>query len=265
MAIILGKKIYGRLETLEYANKKFQWSDMYFIGISCFYGFWAWLLARLTHRKCIYYCIDFYSPEIADNLWDSIFIWSAMKMDKFLCKHCDKVWDISKNINKGREVFENTICLSDIVPLSYPSSYFRYIHGDKNKIVFVGIEPYGLELLDNYVWLRGLPLDKLLDELSKSGIGIALWKRNGNNYYGDPGKTKLYSACGLPVITTPNTEYAKIIEKTNAGIVVEYDRKQVAKAIRKIIKNYSYYKRNVKKTWKYIDAKRIFGNKKLLE
>lgn len=262
MAIILGKKTYGRLETLQYTNDKFKWGKVV-IGISCFYGFWAFLLAKLLKRKSIYYAIDFYSPKIAEDWIDSIFIWSAMMMDKFLCRFCDEVWDISDRINEGRFEYGKYYGASIIVPLSYPPSYFRFHQGNKKKVVFVGIEPYGLELID-VVWIKNKPLDLLLWELSYSGIGISLWKDKGNNYYGDPGKTKLYSACGLPVIMTDNTPYAQVINETQAGLIVPYDKKAVREAIREIQENYEFFKGNVPKTWKYINAD-VLRNIKILD
>ena len=264
-AIILGKKIVGRKETLEYVAKKYNWQNVV-IGISCFFGFWAWVLARLTRRKCIYYCIDFYSPEMIINkrLKNRIFNWGSRQLDKFLINYCDELWDISERINEGRLKFGNyRAILSKIIPLSYPLSYFRFNYGQKDKMAFVGLDPYGLELLDgiDYVWLgkdKFLPLGELLDKLSLCGIGFSIWEEKGNNYYGDPGKTKLYSACGLPVIMTDNTPYAEIIKETQAGLVIEYNKPAVEQAIKQIFNNYDFYKNNVQKTWKYINADEIF-------
>lgn len=265
-ASIYGKRVVSRTETLEYAVKKFGWKDMV-IGISCYYGFWAWLKARLTGQKAVYYCIDFYSPELPINkqLWRKVFVWFAMQADKFLVKHCDKIWDISERINEGRFNFGGYLGESMILPLSYPPEYFRFQDKKevmKNSIAYVGLDPYGIELLEGIdgielKWLgkdKLLPLKELLDKLSRCGIGISMWKEKGNNYYGDPGKTKLYSACGLPVIMTDNTPYAKIINGTKAGLVIKYDGESLRKAIKNIVDNYSFYKDNVQKTWRYINT-----------
>lgn len=270
MAIILGKKTVGRYETLQYANEQYDWGDVV-IGISHSYAFKAWLLARLTGRKCIYYCIDFYSPKIAKNFFDKIFIYLAMEIDRFLVHYVDEVWDISERINLGRLLYTGRMAESKIIPLSYPPEYFIFRKNESNKIAFVGLEPYGLELLHesyDFVWLgkdKLLPINELIEELSKCGIGLSLWEEDGNNYYGDPGKTKLYSACGLPVITTKNTAYAKIIEETQAGIVIGYTRTELSMAIDKIMSNYRFYKTNVLKTWEYINADSVFKNLRLLE
>jgi len=268
MALILGKKTVGRLETLQYANKKFKWRNDVIIGIGHQHAFWAWLLARLTGRKCIYYCIDFYSPEISDNLWDRIFIWAAMLMDMFLVKQVDEVWDISKRIQAGRKRFGGYIAhIPEIVPLSYPPSYFNFVKPIWENPVYVGLVPYGKEIMpkDTFYIDGKMPLQQMLNLIARCKIGISLWDKNGNNYYGDPGKTKLYSACGLPVIMTDNTPYADIIKRTGAGLVISYNKNAVKWAIKKILGNYAYYKKNVKKTWGYINADTIFKDIRLLE
>ena len=284
MAIILGKKHFGRLETLQWANKHFNWPDDVVIGISCFYGFWAYIRAKLTRKRCIYYCIDFYSPEIAKNLWDRVFIWSAMQMDKFLISHVDKVWDISVNIDKGRERFGKyqvkwsfrKWISHQVVPLSYPPEYFRMSSTLSHKpLAYVGLEPYGLELIYpipcvKFRWLGGIECKflgkyELLNQLCEYGIGIALWKEKGNNYYGDPGKTKLYLACGLPVVMTANTAFSRVVKETEAGVIVDYTQESVEAGINKILANYDYYKQNVKKTWGYINAEEVFRDMRLLD
>jgi len=286
--IILGKKTVGRLETLLYANQKFNWNDDWVMGISSYYAFWAWLLARITGRKCIYYCIDYYTYLVRKDFLDGISIWLAAKLDHFLCKHVDIVWDISHRINQGRYDLERFILYRDIranvigepvnmkdygtpsivMPLSYPPNYFRFKKTGIPRPVFVGLVPYGKEVwTDNTHWIGdgSKPIENLLDELSAYGIGISVWDRCGNNYYGDPGKTKLYSACGLPVIMTDNTPYAEIVRKTGAGIIVDYTKESIEQAVKKIFRKYSFYKSNVKKTWEYIDADRLLNNIKILE
>lgn len=269
MAIILGKPIFGRLETLQYANKKFNWSDKWIIGISHSYAFKAWLLARLTGKKCVYYCIDFYTYKISSGFFDNIWIWFSIKLDKFLCNHVDEVWDISEMINVGRWEYSRYMRNSKIVPLSYPPDYFRWSYDIFNCGIFVGLVPYGKKIWPNKTRaeLEGkIPLDKLLNRISEYSCGISVWEKDGNNYYGDPGKTKLYLACGIPVIMTKNTPFAHIVEETKAGIVLQrYSKRDAERAYRRIMNKYSFYKRNVRKTWRYINADKVFGSLRLLE
>lgn len=267
--LILGKKIVSRTETLEYASMKFNWNNVA-VGISCYFGFWAWVKGRLTGRKVIYYCIDFYSPEhpINKRLKNRVFIWLAMQMDRFLCLVSDDVWDISERINEGRYKFGGYTAKSKILPLSYPPDYFRFNSKITNSVAFVGLDPYGIELLDDYIWLgkdKLLPLNELLDKLSVHSIGVSLWEHKGNNYYGDPGKTKLYLACGIPVVMTDNTPFAYIVKDTHAGIIVPYDKKSVRQAISTILSNYDYYKQNVRKTWRYINTDEVFNENRYID
>jgi len=285
--IILGKKVVSRLETLQYAAKKFAWPDNWVIGISSYYAFWAWILARLTGKKCLYYCIDYYTYRVRKDFLDGISIWLAAKLDRFLCKHVDYVWDISVRINYGRMELEKKILYrnmtkqyigeplnkkeygtpSRIVPLTYPPSYFRDSVVYYKVPVFVGLVPYGKDLWPiNTVWLGkgNMRLEDMLDQLSNCGIGISIWDRDGNNYYGDPGKTKLYSACGLPVIMTNNTPYAEVIDRLKAGIIVEYTKKSIDDAVKKIFENYDFYKSNVYRTRDFINADKLLRDFKIL-
>ena len=154
-----------------------------------------------------------------------------------------------------------------IVPLSYPPTYFRFEKQKFNYPVFVGLVPYGNDIMppNTFYITGGMELDNMLDIVSKCQVGISVWKKKGNNYYGDPGKTKLYSACGIPVIMTDNTPYARVIKETNAGIVIKYDKEELRLALEEILGNYFYYKENVKKTWGYINAEKVFRDMQILE
>lgn len=83
--------------------------------------------------------------------------------------------------------------------------------------------------------------------LSRASIGLAPFVPNPNSlsYFSDPSKIKLYLVCGLPVITTKVTTIAPLIQKTNAGIVIEYDAKSMSEAIEYLLndrKRYESYK-----------------------
>lgn len=271
VAVIFGRKITSRTETLEYSRDIFGWQNVY-IGISASHAFFALIMARLTGKRCIYYCIDFYTPKQETTIRGKIFNNIEMLLDKFLVKFCDEVWDISTRINEGRREFGNYSANSKIVPLAYPHFYFSFKKKVKrDRIVFIGIDEYGLDLIDKkYEVIHPggkpiIPLGEMLDIVSSSGIGISIWKNKYNNYYGDPGKTKLYSACGLPVIMTDNTPYADIIRETQAGIIVRYNKTSVNNAIKKILDNYSFYKNNVLKTWRYINAVDLYSDIRLLD
>ncbi|MGE5197897.1 MAG: glycosyltransferase [Deltaproteobacteria bacterium] len=92
--------------------------------------------------------------------------------------------------------------------------------------------------------------DKMLDIVSSSSVGIALWddRKNKllNSYFGDPGKTKLYSACGIPVIVSNHTVYSEVITRKKSGVGINYDAAELANALKEIlnVENYAAFKRN---------------------
>lgn len=83
----------------------------------------------------------------------------------------------------------------------------------------------------------------LVKIISQSSIGLAPYVPNPESlsFNSDPSKIKLYLMCGLPVITTNVTTLAPYIKKYGAGEVIDYNGKQLASAVTKILKNKSAY------------------------
>jgi glycosyltransferase involved in cell wall biosynthesis len=109
-------------------------------------------------------------------------------------------------------------------------------------------------------------VDRMIDVISSSAVGVSLWneKTNGTNFYfGDPGKTKLYSVCGLPVIVSNKTVYAKVISNNRCGIAIRYKHQELLDAIRILFLDnaqYKEYKSNTIKTARdYCSAEKIFS------
>ncbi len=110
---------------------------------------------------------------------------------------------------------------------------------------------------------HGFPPDKDIDKiLTKSHIGIATYVPNKNNisYYGDPSKIKGYLSFNLPVITTNVFEFSKEIKKFNAGILINYKKDKLIKAIGEIIDNYSVYQKGVKRLADKYYYKKLYPN-----
>jgi glycosyltransferase involved in cell wall biosynthesis len=148
------------------------------------------------------------------------------------------------------------------------------------KIKVIGTGPYlpafkrkVTELsLDRYFTFYGFieKVDDMLEIISSSHIGISLWdeKKNGLNfYYGDPGKTKLYSVCGLPVIVSNRTVYSQVVSDNHCGIAIDYEKAKLLNAIKSLLgdeNKYRDYKSNAVKTAReYCSAEKIFS--KVLE
>lgn len=93
--------------------------------------------------------------------------------------------------------------------------------------------------LDAYVTFAGFvaahrEVERLL---CQSAIGLAPYQPGADNYtaYTDPGKPKLYLACGLPVIITDVPASAELIEQKKAGIRIEYTKDSIAEALKRLL------------------------------
>jgi glycosyltransferase involved in cell wall biosynthesis len=97
-------------------------------------------------------------------------------------------------------------------------------------------------LQKNVKFLGYLDHHRALEEISKSGIGLALYNGKwGFNYYGDSMKCREYFSFGLPVITTNTHSTVEEVKEFKAGIVCKMDKEDYKKAITEILKNYKNY------------------------
>jgi len=111
-------------------------------------------------------------------------------------------------------------------------------------------------------------VEEMLDIIASSAVGVSLWDDRGdripNAHYGDPGKTKLYSVSGLPVVVGDLTLYSRTLTDTQAGIAIKYDPKEFISALSSILlddKSYSKYKANAVITAnEHCNAEKIFSN-----
>lgn len=93
--------------------------------------------------------------------------------------------------------------------------------------------------------------------LSTCVIGVAPYVDSEDNYvrYTDPGKVKAYWAAGLPVVITKVPQVAHEIEKNKCGIAINYDKKELAEAITKLLTNknllFNFRKNSLKMAKKY--------------
>ena len=97
--------------------------------------------------------------------------------------------------------------------------------------------------LDRYVIFLGqIDHDKALEEMSRSGIGFALYNGKwGFNYYGDSMKCREYFSFGLPVITTDTHSTVEEIIECGAGVVCDLGCNNYVNAVLEIYKNYNRY------------------------
>lgn len=121
------------------------------------------------------------------------------------------------------------------------------------KFSIIGRGPYEQDLkkltkklkLENYVNFLGyMPSHKAMENrIAKAGIAVALYDRTADiydfTYYADPGKIKNYLGAGVPIILTDVSHVAKSVAKANCGLLVEYNKKDVTKALIEFLSNYT--------------------------
>lgn len=98
--------------------------------------------------------------------------------------------------------------------------------------------------IQQYIDFRGWIRDrKIIDTtLGESAAAIAVYipekeKIYNFSYYGDPIKIKEYLASGLPIVLTDVPHNAKEIERRKCGIVVNYEKEEIANGVIKILSN----------------------------
>jgi len=84
---------------------------------------------------------------------------------------------------------------------------------------------------------------ELRELLRTHRVGLAPYRPDTINIkmYADPSRVKNYMAKGLPVIVTRTVRIAKEVESEKAGIVINYDREELAEAILKLLSDEQFY------------------------
>lgn len=79
--------------------------------------------------------------------------------------------------------------------------------------------------------------------LGRGGVGIAPYvpQLEGITTNADPMKPKVYLACGLPIVMTRVPWFARVIEERNAGVIIDYDKKQFIDAISTVLGDETRY------------------------
>lgn len=97
--------------------------------------------------------------------------------------------------------------------------------------------------------------------LSECGIGLALYNPEISDFssLADPGKPKIYLACGLPVVIVDVPEVAEIIEQRGAGKKITYKPAALLAAVREIIRRHDEFRANALKLADEFDWDAIFS------
>lgn len=107
--------------------------------------------------------------------------------------------------------------------------------------------------LEKHVIFTGyLDDNETKEKIAKAHIAVAPYNKKEDifTYYADPGKVKYYLSLGIPLIITDVPSVAKDIAKEKCGLVINYDEKELTKAIEKYFSDFKFsidYRRNALK------------------
>jgi len=104
--------------------------------------------------------------------------------------------------------------------------------------------------------------DEAEAKLMECGIALALYKKGDGDYsqFTDPGKPKVYLACGLPIVIGNVPEIAEVIEENKAGKSINFDKDELRNAIDIIIQNHKTFRANAIKLSHEFDWSRVISN-----
>ncbi|NQS88962.1 glycosyltransferase [Patescibacteria group bacterium] len=271
------------------------------VGVSHFSGMIGVVLTKLgICKKSIYYCIDHYKGNgwlftlqnaidrwtvlHSDKVWDiSYRIPEARSLNCELYNHKHSIVPVgygptffryNEDIDRYSIVFVGVMQKGHGLELMLEALPFLIKVFPKINMRIIGRGPFLDEFagmvkergLDKYYKLYGFIKDtnEMLDIVASSAAGIAVWNDIGNSYYGDSGKTKLYSVCGLPVIVSDFVIYSEVVTKCKAGIAIKGDKEALIGAVKKLFSDdnlYWEYKRNAKlAAQNYCSSHKIFSN-----
>ena len=249
------------------------------IGISHFSGMLAVVLRKIgVCKKAIYYCIDHYKgPGLMIKIENAVDRWTALHADEVWdisdritkarglnpWRYCIDLATVplgydptyfrnNKDIDRYSLVFVGVMQKGHGLEMTLDILPSLVKDFPKIKVKVIGRGPFLDEFIDmvkkrnlsKYYRFYGFIPDthKMLDIVANSAIGLAVWSEVGNCCYGDSGKTKLYSTCGIPVIVSDFVIYAEAITKYRAGIAIKSnDRDALASAIKEILVDDSRY------------------------
>jgi len=96
-------------------------------------------------------------------------------------------------------------------------------------------------------------IDKVYKKLARCAVGVAFYEPGSITYYTDPGKIKVYLSCGLAIVITKVPQVAWEIGEKECGMAVKYDKKEVIRAVVKILKQEKLLKRYRRNAMKLAD------------
>lgn len=114
--------------------------------------------------------------------------------------------------------------------------------------------------LEKNVTLKGWVTERSIldDTMGESAIAVATYQPEKEmlrnfTYFADPNKLKDYLGAGLPIVLTDISYNAVDIEKRGCGILVEYNKADIAAALTTLLQNKDIYKKYRANALQYAD------------
>jgi len=119
----------------------------------------------------------------------------------------------------------------------------------KIRLTIIGSGPFGDALkdkvrllgLERHVYFEGyMPSHADVEKrVSEAALALAMYNKEKDtfSYYADPGKVKVYLACGVPVLITDIPFIAREVERERCGFVIEYDKDRMVQIVRKFFEH----------------------------
>lgn len=114
--------------------------------------------------------------------------------------------------------------------------------GEYLEVIKKMVRELGIERCVEYVGFIEDPRD-MEKMLTKCALGVAIYEKkdaDGNvpfTYFADPGKLKLYLACGVPVLLTDVSYNAKMLEKKKCAVIIDGKAGDIARSVIYLMKN----------------------------
>jgi glycosyltransferase involved in cell wall biosynthesis len=157
----------------------------------------------------------------------------------------------NKNLDKIRIGFIGVLKRSQGIDMlmdsaEYLSTHFKdltyeIIGSGPDELYFKNLAKRSPVKFNFYGWVTETKFRSILLNCT---LGIAPYTPEDSNVsrYGDPGKIKRYMEFNLPAIMTDVFEFSQELEKSGAGIVIEYgNAKQLVRSIKTILSDYNTF------------------------
>jgi glycosyltransferase involved in cell wall biosynthesis len=246
-------------------------------------------------KNFIYRLINIYSYKNADEVWDlSPRMYEARKKYLNIQKQPNQVqrlvpygaWLEEIKVYSYEECEKNTLVfmghliekqgvqfvLSAMPEILKVNSNFKFkIIGDGSFAPNLKRLVGDLGLEGNCVFMGKVPNNQhdrvLIPEIAKSCVAIAPYVNELDTwtYYADPGKVKLYLACGVPVVLTDLPWNSKEIESLGCGLVTTGAPDDIAQKVLALMDKHTNdtYRENTRKYAKKFDYSTIFESIKI--